>query len=790
LDRSWGYGSERGLRKDNDDAFGVFQFADYTLGVVCNGVGGISGARHAATLAVRAVYDTLTGPTPADTTETLREAVNRANSIIFDESRRNHRLTGMGTTAVAAAITDDAVYVAHVGDSRAYLIRDGSVQQLTSDHTMVNLFVETGLLSPDEAQTHPEAHVLSRTVGIERSVEVDVGGPFPIQENDVVLLCSDGVHAILTDWELGNIEWDMPQQAVQQILEMVQEREGGDPATLIAFTMATCDENIALTPPPSALPEASKTLTPADRIPVGMTPAPPPAPPAPTTAPWQYTDEEAPAGSPGPTTAPPSPPPAPLGAPPPAPLGAPPPAPLGAPPPPPTAQPSQRIDDIPPPPPLNDILGRGVSEPSAYGTAPPPPVQSMPPLPPPPTGPASAPSQVPSLRKPPSKGLSLKSFGPAIGVGLAMAVLVLTVVTKFGSGGASKATAGGQATAPGEPAQPIAIETTARIALQAPATNAPSPAPSEPDNLAFFAPYVPEPPKRLHHQPQIYLQPSPGGPHQWEAVQAARNKDCNTALEATVKAMSDSSDHASLYAQVWHCFNEHHQATLLGTKIDQVSEFATMLPDLQGPEKQSETVPSWYLPSEGGLEKRLEMWRDSNQSDLFREVVSDLLGAPSVADDLAADLLIEAQAAVMLSRSARLIGIHLENEEQHSRLVNWWARRVYVLSSSLNGPAGQVIRTHRPEIIPQLQNQLDEAAWRPQSPNEPVAIMPPIAVSEAFAVGIGALAAPTALIPPEEEKPAPVRRAQPKPKPEPDVTAPFIIHRLEKAPRPLPGAPG
>lgn len=769
MDRSWGYGSERGLRKDNDDTFGVFQFADYTLGVVCDGVGGISGAHHASMLAVRTVFDTLTGPTPASVAESLREAVNRANSVIFDESRRNHRLTGMGTTVVVAAITDDAVYVAHVGDSRAYLVRDGSVQQLTKDHTMVNLFVETGLLSLDEAQTHPEAHVLSRTVGIERSVEVDVEGPVALQENDVLLLCSDGVHGILTDWELGNIAWDTPQQAIQQVMEMVQEREGSDNATMIAITMATCDENVALTPPPAVIPEASKTLTPADRIPIGAPPAPSPSTHAPQASPWQYTDE-ATASEPG-TPLPPMPTSPTLGAQPP-----------------PVAQPRQGLGDIPAPPPLNDILGRGFSKSTMEGP-PPPPVQSMPPLPPPPQplGAASPPMQVPSLRKAPGKEFSLKAYGPAIGVGLAMAVLVLTVVTKFGTGGSktSNVTSQVQATSGEETPAPAEIKTTARLSLSTPEKVKTNPVPSGPDNLAFFAPYVPESPQRLHHQPSIYLQPSPGGPHQWEAVQAARNNDCGAALDATVKAMSDSNDHASLYTQVWHCYNEFHQAELLQTKINNVSEFALFIPNLQGSEQQSETVPAWYIPATGGIEKRLEMWRDSNQSDLFRPVIDDLIGPASVADDLAADLLIEAQAAVMLSRSARLLGIHLENQEQHERLINWWARRVYIVSSAMNGPVGQVIRIHRPEIIPQLQNQLDEAAWRPQSPSEPVAIMPPSAVSEAFAVGIGALAGPTALVPPEEEKPAPVRRPRPKPKPE--ITAPFIIHRLEKAPRPLPG---
>jgi protein phosphatase len=772
LDRSWGYGSDRGLRKDNDDTFGVFQFTDYTLAVVCDGVGGIRGARHASQLAVRTIHDTLTGPTPSSVEESLREAINRSNHVIFDESRRNHRLAGMGTTIVVTAILDDEAYIAHVGDSRAYLVREGSVQQLTKDHTMVNLFVETGLLSADEAQTHPEAHVLSRTVGVERTVEIDVEGPVKLQENDVLLLCSDGVHAILTDWELGNIDWDTPQQAIQQVMEMVHEREGGDNATLIAVTMAQCDENVGLTAPPDMIPEAAETLTPADSVALGQTPAPAPMPSAaPQAAPWQYTDQEEVKDGASAEIVDTIPSPAPV------------------PPPPPSVTAPSATEQIPAPPSLNDILGQGVAGVSSAGAviAPPP----APGAPPPPPAPTMAPPAegLPSLRKAPKREFNLRAFGPAIGVGLAMALLVLAVVIKYGgSGNQTEQPAISAEGTPAPKAAPVEIETTARLSLSNPRDPAPAAAPTGPDTLSFFAPYVPPPPKRLHHQPSIYLQPSPGGPHQWQAVQAARNKRCAGALEATVKAMADSTDHASLYAQVWFCFNEYHQKPLLNAKIDSVAEFVTLIPDLQGEEQPSGELPSWYIPSNGGIERRLEMWRSSNQSDLFRPVIEDLLGAPNVADDLAADLLIEAQAAVMLSRSARMTGIHFENQEEHQRLINWWARRVYVLSAALNGPVGQSIRVHRPELLPQLQNQLDEAAWRPQSPNEPVAIMPPQAVSEAFAVGIGAMAGPSPVAPKEGDKP--VIRRKPKPKPEPEITAPFIIHRLEKTPRPLPGAPG
>ena len=117
--------------------------------------------------------------------------------MIYEAARKNHRLMGMGTTVVAAVITTDTCYLGHVGDSRAYLVRKGVVTQLTRDHTMVNLFVDAELLSPEDAATHPEAHVLSRSLGVERQVDVELSDPIALDGGDVVFLCSDGVHGVV-----------------------------------------------------------------------------------------------------------------------------------------------------------------------------------------------------------------------------------------------------------------------------------------------------------------------------------------------------------------------------------------------------------------------------------------------------------------------------------------------------------------------------------------------------------------------------------------------------------------
>ena len=168
----------------------------------------------------------------------------------------------------------------------------------------------------------------------------------------------------------------------------------------------------------------------------------------------------------------------------------------------------------------------------------------------------------------------------------------------------------------------------------------------------------------------------------------------------------DSADHAALYGPVWHCFDENHQAALLKTRLNSVHEFVSMILNLQGAEPTDGDLPAWYVPATAGIEYRLQMWRDSTQSDMFRTVIEDLIGPAKAADSLAVDLLLESQSAVMLSRSARLAGVNAENADMNARLINWWARRVFVVSQALQRPVGDMIRTHRPELIPQIQNQL------------------------------------------------------------------------------------
>ena len=116
MDHSWGYATDPRLREENQDNHGVFEFSEFTLAVVCDGMGGHVGGAQASAIAVRTVFDSMSNLDTSNLARALEEALQRANLAIYEAARKNHRLMGMGTTIVCAAITDSTAFFAHVGD--------------------------------------------------------------------------------------------------------------------------------------------------------------------------------------------------------------------------------------------------------------------------------------------------------------------------------------------------------------------------------------------------------------------------------------------------------------------------------------------------------------------------------------------------------------------------------------------------------------------------------------------------------------------------------------------------
>jgi hypothetical protein len=278
----------------------------------------------------------------------------------------------------------------------------------------------------------------------------------------------------------------------------------------------------------------------------------------------------------------------------------------------------------------------------------------------------------------------------------------------------------------------------------------PEPEPDAPDpeadvadpTLPLFKPELPKAPRRLPHRPQKFTHPPPGGPLQFQAVDASRRRDCPAALAAVQKGMREVSiDHATLYKGAWFCFNEAYQRRLEQAEAVTWDDFTYQLPHFEGPpetkaaaireNKDLEKLPSWYRPAVGGLGYRLEQFSADPQMD---EVLVDLFGEPTIADHLAKDLHMEALAAVGLSR--------IPPDDREPVMEEAWARRVYVLASALKGRPGRLLDAHRRELIPELRALLDEATTQRMGPDGDLREVPKM-VLEARQVAEGNLPPPT-----------------------------------------------
>jgi protein phosphatase len=224
--------------------------------VVADGMGGHRGGATASRLAGETVKAQYLGSETYDIAQALRESLTRANARIFTEAQANPDLRGMGTTTSALVVKNNQAWFAHVGDSRIYLVRGDEIRQITEDHSLVASMVREGLLTPKEAETHPRRNVLQRSMGVGEDVEIDVSGPFDIQENDVFILCSDGLHGLVREPELKEIAALPIDQAATEYVRRALSRGAPDNVTVIVAkivpigdvgneTLADADETLA-----------------------------------------------------------------------------------------------------------------------------------------------------------------------------------------------------------------------------------------------------------------------------------------------------------------------------------------------------------------------------------------------------------------------------------------------------------------------------------------------------------------------------------------------------------------
>ena len=239
--------SDTGLRRSrNEDCF----IADPELGlyVICDGMGGVNAGDVASRMAIDSIlahvkaadYDSavpLLGPVDSNltpTTNRLASAIRAANEAVHTASLTDTKLEGMGTTVVAARLSNQGLSIAHVGDSRLYLVRDGVVQLLTIDHSWVAEQVAQGNLTEEEAERSSRRNIVTRALGVESSVEVDLA-EIPMFNDDQVLLCSDGLTRGVGSREILetlNLEIDLHRKT-QHLITLANRAGGHDNITVL-----------------------------------------------------------------------------------------------------------------------------------------------------------------------------------------------------------------------------------------------------------------------------------------------------------------------------------------------------------------------------------------------------------------------------------------------------------------------------------------------------------------------------------------------------------------------------
>jgi serine/threonine protein phosphatase PrpC len=255
-------------RRRNEDAFVV----DPPLFAVADGMGGPRAGEVASRLAAAAVKAETTAGSGKERVVAAFQAANRS---VFQRSSEDEKTSGMGTTMTVALFEEDGVTIGHVGDSRAYLSRGDEIEQLTDDHSLVAELVRGGKLSPEEAENHPQRSVITRALGTDPDIDVDVFVVEP-EPGDVFLICSDGLTGMLDDATIQGVLEEHRGRLEQAAKALVREanRAGGeDNITVVAFTVTDepeAQEELDKTREQALPPEAEleDTLTEADHVPV------------------------------------------------------------------------------------------------------------------------------------------------------------------------------------------------------------------------------------------------------------------------------------------------------------------------------------------------------------------------------------------------------------------------------------------------------------------------------------------------------------------------------------------
>lgn len=225
------------VRKSNQDAFCAETLpSGDAFAVVCDGMGGASGGQIASKICVERVSTAIKrgyreGMTVKSAENLLTSAINAANSAVFEQSCKNIELRGMGTTVVAVIVLKKIAVIAHVGDSRAYLLND-NIKSITKDHSLVQLLLDSGKISEETAKVHPDRNVITRAVGIENFVDTEFD-IVDIEEGSALLICTDGLNGYISDSLIYETVNKYGDSSAEKLVEAANNAGGKDNVTVV-----------------------------------------------------------------------------------------------------------------------------------------------------------------------------------------------------------------------------------------------------------------------------------------------------------------------------------------------------------------------------------------------------------------------------------------------------------------------------------------------------------------------------------------------------------------------------
>ena len=254
-------GTHVGMRREvNQDSYDCKQSDRATLLVVCDGMGGHAAGEVASRIGVETIIATYSAEQPPE--DSLRQAFVTANQRIYSEGHGS-----MGTTGVAALFLNDTLYVANVGDSRAYVVREGQIRQISRDHSFVSDQVAAGLMTPEQARASNIRNIITRALGHTTDVTVDLFTEEP-RAGDTVLLSSDGMHGLITDEEIAEMAGVLPlDEVAQHLIDLANERGGPDNITVVIAQVDELDnpDKSSRVPATAPLPQQPPPTDPRER---------------------------------------------------------------------------------------------------------------------------------------------------------------------------------------------------------------------------------------------------------------------------------------------------------------------------------------------------------------------------------------------------------------------------------------------------------------------------------------------------------------------------------------------